>query len=99
MRQGNQVLQRQVDQAQGGALRVHRWHKAAPDHHAVDHDFDVRQVQMCGIGMLREHGFAQSIQRKFADRFEPVQKGLPGVLIAHRHQIHQMTAVSGEIGG
>ncbi|MNH30230.1 hypothetical protein D3C79_905130 [compost metagenome] len=92
-------MQRQVDQAQGGALRVHRWHKAAPDHQAIDHDLDVRQVQMCGIGMLLEHDFAQSIQRKFADRFEPVQKGLPGVLIAHRHQIHQMTAVSGEIGG
>ncbi|MNL30061.1 hypothetical protein D3C87_1517750 [compost metagenome] len=97
--QGDEVLQRQVNQAQGGAFGFHQRRKAAPHHHAVDHDFDVRQVQLCGVGMLFDHGIAQLIQRELADWLDTVLKGLPAVLTLYLRQIHQMTAIRGEVNG
>ncbi|MNF80333.1 hypothetical protein D3C84_625750 [compost metagenome] len=92
-------MQRQVDQAQGGALGPDRGQKAAPDHDAVDDDLDVRQMQFVGVGMLFEHGIAQLIQGELADRLDPVLEGLSGVLLLNCRQIHQVAAVSGEVTG
>ncbi|MNV59401.1 hypothetical protein D3C71_1518200 [compost metagenome] len=92
-------MQRQIDQAQGGALGPDRGQKTAPDHDAVDDDLDVRQMQFVGVGMLFEHGIAQLIQGELADRLDPVLEGLSGVLLLNCRQIHQVAAVSGEVTG